>query len=445
MAQWYSKRPSIEKRATPHVLRHTFATEPYHVTGKMRLVQKALGHADLSMIYTHVYDEDLASAMRSMGRTGRANGEARYLPVADSAKYNDCMAVRQDDSPDAPGRPTCGAVVFETALGQMVHGEALAVVKTLATGSVDLVLTSPPFGLLTRKDYGNVPADEYVDWFLPYAREIHRILKASGSFVLDTGASWNRGVPTRNLYQFKLLIALCDKVGFHLAQDFFWWNPAKLPTPAEWVTVRRIRVKDAVNCVWWLSKSPWPKASNRRVLQPYTRSMETLFRKGYSRARRPSGHKPSAQFSKNNGAAIPPNLLAVANTDSRSSYIEYCRSEGLQPHPARFPREIPEFFVRMLTDPGETVVDPFAGSSVTGAVCERLERRWLCIDVVEDYLKGAIGRFIGGSEEASDPDKTRNIQYQISRVGSLWDGAGHTSPLRKDGGRAKRAKGRPGS
>ncbi|MCK4598984.1 site-specific DNA-methyltransferase, partial [Candidatus Bipolaricaulota bacterium] len=273
----------------------------------------------------------------------------------------------------------------------------------------------------------------------------HRILKASGSFVLDTGASWNRGLPTRNLYQFKLLIALCDEVGFHLAQDFFWWNPAKLPTPAEWVTVRRIRVKDAVNCVWWLSKSPWPKASNRRVLQPYTRSMETLFRNGYSRSRRPSGHKPSAQFSKNNGAAIPPNLLAVANTDSRSSYIKYCRSEGLQPHPARFPREIPEFFIRMLTDPSDVVVDPFAGSSMTGAVCERLERRWLCIDVVEDYLKGAIGRFIGGSEEATDLAKTRNIQYQIPRVGSLWDGASHTSPLRNDGGKSKRAKQSPRS
>jgi len=392
-----------------------------------------------------VYDEDRASAMRSMGRTRRANGEARYLPVADSVKYYDCMTLRGDNSFRSSDDPTCGATVFETDLGQMILGDALDVMKTVASGSVDLVLTSPPFGLLTKKDYGNVSANEYVDWFLPYAHEIHRILKASGSFVLDTGASWNRGLPTRNLYQFKLLIALCDEVGFHLAQDFFWWNPAKLPTPAEWVTVRRIRVKDAVNCVWWLSKSAWPKASNRRVLQPYTKSMETLFRKGYSRVRRPSGHRPSAQFSRNNGGAIPPNLLVVANTDSRSRYIKYCRSEGLQPHPARFPREIPEFFVRMLTDPGDVVVDPFAGSSMTGAVCERLERRWLCIDVVEDYLKGAIGRFIGGSEEATDLAKTRNIQYQISRVGSLWDGAGHTSPLQNDGGQAKHTEGKLGS
>jgi len=355
------------------------------------------------------------------------------------------MAVQRDDSLGAHGHPTCGRVVFETALGQMVLGEALNVMKTVATGSVDLVLTSPPFGLLTKKAYGNVAASEYVDWFLPHAREIHRILKGSGSFVLDTGASWNRGLPTRNLYQFRLLIALCDEVGFHLAQDFFWWNPSKLPTPAEWVTVRRIRVKDAVNCVWWLSKSPWPKASNRRVLQPYTRSMETLFRNGYSRSRRPSGHKPSDQFSKNNGAAIPPNLLAVANTDSRSSYIKYCRSEGLQPHPARFPREIPELFVRMLTDPGDVVVDSFAGSSMTGAVCDHLKRRWLCIDVVEDYLKGAIGRFIGGSKEASNLPKTHNSQYQIPRVGSLWGSNSHSSSLPKDGGQAKQAKGRPGS
>ena len=104
-------------------------------------------------------------------------------------------------------------------------------------------MTSPPFGLVRKKDYGNVDADEYVDWFRPFAAAFHRVMKGDASLVIDIGGAWNKGYPTRNLYHFKLLIMLCEEVGFHLAQDFYWWNPSKLPTPAEWVTVRRIRVK----------------------------------------------------------------------------------------------------------------------------------------------------------------------------------------------------------
>jgi site-specific DNA-methyltransferase (cytosine-N4-specific) len=83
---------------------------------------------------------------------------------------------------------------------------------------------------------------------------------------------------------------LCREFDFHLAQEFFWWNPSKLPTPAEWVNIRRVRVKDAINCIWWLSRTPWPKASNRRVLIPYSDSMEELLKNGYKAKRRPSGH-----------------------------------------------------------------------------------------------------------------------------------------------------------
>ena len=164
---------------------------------------------------------------------------------------------------------------------------------------------------------------------------------------------------------------LCRDFGFHLAQEFYWWNPSKLPTPAEWVTVRRIRVKDAINCVWWLSRTPYPKVSNQRVLQPYSDSMKQLLKKGYKPKLRPSGHDISDKFQKDNGGAIPPNLLALANTESNSVYQRYCREHGIKEHPARFPSGLPGFFTRMLTDRGDTVFDPFAGSCVTGEVCER--------------------------------------------------------------------------
>lgn len=281
-----------------------------------------------------------------------------------------------------------------TECGRMFLGDSLALFRNeIPDGSIDLIMTSPPFGLVRKKDYGNADAHEYLEWFKPFAAAFHRALKAQGSLVIDIGGSWIPGQPTRSLYHYELLLMLCREFGFHLAQEFFWWNPARLPTPAEWVTVRRIRVKDAIDCIWWLSPTPWPKASNRRVLQPYSDSMKVLLEKGYTPRLRPSGHDISDKFGTNNGAAIPPNLIALAHTESNSTYIRYCVEQSLKPHPARFPVEIPEFFIRMLTDEDDLVVDPFGGSCATGEAAERTLRQWICCDMVEAYLKGALGRF----------------------------------------------------
>lgn len=297
--------------------------------------------------------------------------------------------------------------------------------------------------MVREKEYGNVPADQYTDWFRPYAKQFHRILKNSGSLVIDIGGVWNKGKPTRHLYDIELLLMLCKEYKFHLAQDFYWWNPSKLPTPAEWVTVRRIRVKDAINKVWWLSKSPWPKANNKRVLQPYSDSMKDLFQKGYKPSLRPSGHDISDKFSIDNGAAIPPNLLAIANTESNSSYLRYCRDKDLKPHPARYPLELPEFFIRMLTDEDDHVLDPFAGSCVTGEICERLKRRWTCVELQTSYLEGAMGRFdtnytpANGNKFSSNNYNSKSPKdssfYKVPRVGLLWNG-GTKGELAKNGG-----------
>jgi len=216
------------------------------------------------------------------------------------------------------GKPT---LFFQTKLGSIYRGDALDLMRELIPNqSIDLIMTSPPFGLVRKKSYGNVDAHEYVDWFRQFGFEFRRILKQHGSLVIDIGGAWIPGQPTKSLYHFELLIMLCKEIGFHLAQEFFWWSPSKLPTPAEWVTVRRIRVKDAVNCIWWLSPSPWPKASNRRVLAPYSDSMKALLKNGYKAKRRPSGHDISTKFSIDNKASIPPNLLAIPNTESNSKW-----------------------------------------------------------------------------------------------------------------------------
>ena len=280
---------------------------------------------------------------------------------------------------------------YLTPFGECHHADALDVLRQLPDDSVALVMTSPPFALRRKKEYGNVDPTEYVEWFWPFAEEIFRVLKPDGSFVFDLGGAWNRGTGTKSLFQYELILRLC-KV-FHLAQEFYWFNPSKLPTPAEWVTIRRTRVKDAVNMLWWLSKTPNPNADNRRVLRPYSDSMNRLLRDGYQTARRPSQHTISPHFRRDNGGAIPPNLLVVPNTRSQDRYIKRCRAEGLPIHPARFPDAIPEFFIQFLTEPGQLVVDPFSGSNVTGEMAQRLKRRWLSVEINEDYIAGSQLRF----------------------------------------------------
>lgn len=282
---------------------------------------------------------------------------------------------------------------YKTHYGAAYLGDALGYLHDMADNSVDLIMTSPPFALRRKKEYGNVSADEYIEWFIPFATEFHRILKPEGSFVLDIGGSWNPGEPTRSLYHYELLVALCRRLHFYLAQEFFWYNPARLPTPAEWVTVRRVRVKDAVNTVWWLSKTPHPKANNRNVLREYSDSMRDLLVRGYKAKLRPSGHDISDKFQRDNGGSIPPNLIELSNTESNSYYMTACRQADIKPHPARFPVALPEFFIKFLTDPHDLVVDPFGGSNSTGEAAERLQRYWITLELVPEYLEGSKFRF----------------------------------------------------
>lgn len=334
------------------------------------------------------------------------------------------------------------AIYHRTKLGRIIHGDALDVMRRMEDCSVHLIMTSPPFALTRKKDYGNEQEDAYLDWFKAFAKQFHRVLRDDGSLVIDLGGAWKPGLPVRSLYHFKLLIMLCEEFDFHLAQEFYWWNPSKLPSPAEWVNIRRIRVKDGVNTIWWLSKTPWPRANNRRVLQPYSDSMKHLLANGYRAMLRPSGHDISEKFSIDNGAAIPPNLIAIPNTESNSAYMRYCKDKRIKAHPARFPAALPEYFIRMLTDPNERVFDPFGGSCITGEVAERLGREWICAELVEDYLKGALGRF-DRSTTLPKPGITKRGEddgyYRIPHPGLLWNGGDEREsvPLPEDGGRQR--------
>ncbi|HTX77220.1 MAG TPA: site-specific DNA-methyltransferase [Terracidiphilus sp.] len=294
---------------------------------------------------------------------------------------------------------------FTSPLGAAYCGDSLELLRALPPESVNLVVTSPPYALHFKKEYGNEHKDRYVDWFLPFAKEILRVLPPDGSFVLNIGGSYNKGAPTRSIYHFKLMIALVEEVGFHLAQECFWHNPAKMPVPAEWVTVRRVRVRDSVEYVWWFSKTPHPKASNLNVLKEYSEDMIRLNRNGVRGTVRPSGHVIRDSFDKiSAGGSIPSNvteaefdvpesMLKMGNNAANDAYTKRCKEEGIKIHPARFPSLLPRFFVKLLTDPNDLVFDPFAGSLTTGAVCEDLDRRWIAGEAVEEYLEAGTFRF----------------------------------------------------
>lgn len=284
---------------------------------------------------------------------------------------------------------------YHTDKGAAFLGDSLSGMRKMPSETIDMVFTSPPFALTRQKEYGNEPVERYLAWFMPFCEEIRRVLKPDGSFVLDIGGAWIPGAPVRSMYHFEVAVALSKK--FKLAQDFYWYNPSRLPTPAEWVTVRRLRVKDAVNTVWWFGKTEFPNADNRRVLQPYSESMKSLLKNGYKARLRPSGHDISEKFNKDNGGAIPSNLLTIANTESNSAYMRMCKSFGIKPHPARFPAKLVEFFMDFLLDgKDKLVLDPFGGSNTTGSVAETKGHRWIVFEQEDQYMRGSMVRFLEG-------------------------------------------------
>ena len=317
--------------------------------------------------------------------------------------------------PAAPPRARRGPdTAYQTPAGRLFVGKAEDVLADPALdpwrGRVQLVFTSPPFPLVRQKKYGNLAGEAFADWLAGYAIGLTKFLTPDGSIVLELGNGWNPGTPTVSTAGIKALLAFQEAAGLHLCQEFICYNPARLPTPIEWVAVRRSRVKDAFTRVWWLSPTPTPKADNRRVLTEYSESMRKLLRKGtYTGGRRPSEHQIGAKsFLTDNGGAIPANVLVppdsdappdaqavlpIPNTASSSPYHRACRAGNVARHPAAMPEALVEFFVRFLTDPGEVVLDPFAGSNTTGAVAERLGREWVGIEADADYAAASRVRF----------------------------------------------------
>ncbi len=298
------------------------------------------------------------------------------------------------------GRPPAN-VAYATSHGRMLHGKSDEILAdgsiTRLEGKVNLIFTSPPFPLNRKKRYGNETGEAYIEWLCAFGPLFKKMLAPDGSIVVEMGNSWEPGLPVMSTLALRTLLEFQQKNDLHLCQEFIWHNPAKLPSPAQWVNVERSRVKDSFTKLWWMSPTAKPKASNQRVLQEYSKAMKALLSRGtYNAGKRPSEHDISeTAFLRDNGGAIPSNVLTYANTQNGDSYQAFCRENKLLLHPARMPMELARFFIKFLTNVGDLVLDPFGGSNTTGAAAEGLDRFWLSIEASENYIKGSRGRFVG--------------------------------------------------
>jgi hypothetical protein len=307
---------------------------------------------------------------------------------------------------------------FRTDLGELYLGNCEDVltgeVGTNLRGKVNLLVTSPPFPLNNKKSYGNKTEEDYRHWFVSLAPLFADMLTPNGSLVIEIGNAWEPGRPVQSLLPLQCLLEFTqhEKAGLRLCQESICYNPARLPSPAQWVTIKRSRLTDSYTHVWWLAKSDTPNADNQRVLRPYSESMQQLLASGkFNSGLRPSGHRVSEKgFLTDHGGAIAqnlfemepmlpgkaprlPNAFRIANTGSSDPFTKACRARNIAPHPARMPGGLVSFFIQFLTEPDDLVLDPFSGSCTTGWVAEQLGRRWIGIEVEEAYLEQTEIRF----------------------------------------------------
>jgi DNA methylase len=310
-------------------------------------------------------------------------------------------------------------LLYGTALGKYYIGDSQKILSSqlgvALKNKVQLILTSPPFPLNNKKSYGNFTGKQYKDWFINLAELFSDLITPDGSIVIEIGNSWVQGRPVQSLLHLESLLGFVNnsKAGLRLCQQFICYNPTRLPSPAQWVTVNRIRTIDSFTHIWWMAKSDFPKADNKKVLRPYSKGMKALLKKQkYNTGKRPSEHHISEKgfLKKHKGSImhnvieleqvdserdvrLPKNLLSISNTQSNGFYMKTCRERGITPHPARMPLELASFFIQMLTDENDLVLDPFAGSNTTGYCAEKLNRKWISIERLSNYGEQSFIRF----------------------------------------------------
>ncbi len=294
-------------------------------------------------------------------------------------------------------------VAFSTDLGVAVWACSRDVFPRLGE-PISLCVTSPPYPLRQARAYGNPNEAQYVDFLCEALEPIVPELVPGGSIVINIGNDVHLArSPARSLYAERLLLALHDRLGLSLMDRIPWVNYSKPPGPTWWACVNRVQLSSAHELVYWLTNdSTRVRSDNRRVLQAHTEQHRKLIAAGGEARTAIYGDgayrlRPGS-FAGDTAGRLPRNVIerGHACADTRL-YRKRAKELGLPIHGAMQPTDIPDFFVRFLTEPDDLVVDPFGGTVRTGLAAERLGRRWLVTDWILEYLRGAAELFRGCS------------------------------------------------
>ena len=283
---------------------------------------------------------------------------------------------------------------MQSYLNQFLTGMCENVLKKLPENSVDLIFTSPPYA--DQRFYGtdefSINPDEYVEWLLPKVTEFFRVLKNGGNFILNINDKVADG--EQHLYVYELVIAIKKEIGFKYVRDYIWHNPSTPPNIFSRGKYGRTK-KSHEYCFWFAKGENWTFNLDA-IRKPYSKDMLKYLngngKGGRSENQRPSTHSfDCAKQWKNHGGSDPGSVIILGNTSSNGRFNKMCKENGIN-HPARFPEQLAEFFIKAGSNKNDVVLDPFMGSGTTIIAAERLSRKWIGIDANDVYCKLAKER-----------------------------------------------------
>lgn len=308
-------------------------------------------------------------------------------------------------------QPRSTMVAFSTELGAALWSLSDDVFDAL-DAPITLALTSPPYPLARSRAYGNPSVNEYIEFVVESLRPIAANLERGGSICLNVSNDiFEPGSPARSIYREKLVIAIVEELGLWKMDELPWINRCKPPGPVRYASIERNQLNVTWEPVYWFAKDPaHVKADNRRVLLPHTEQHRRYMESGGARSavvHSDGAYRTRAgAYSNPTPGRIPRNVLDFThNCPSQQLYKRHARELGLAPHGAPFPLVLATFLIRFLSEPGDLVVDPFAGSCTVGVGAEQEGRRWLLTECMWDYLRPVVARF------RPDADFTWNSEF----------------------------------
>lgn len=254
----------------------------------------------------------------------------------------------------------------------IVEGDCREVLKTLPSSSVDLIVTSPPYADQRRSTYGGIAPDDYVQWFLPISAELFRVLKPTGSFILNIKEKVVEG--ERHIYVLELIIAL-RRQGWLWTEEYAWHK--RNSYPGKWPN----RFRDAWERCLHFTKEKQFAMYQENVMVPTGDWAKSRLKNLSETDKRRDNSKVDSGFGKKISNWIGREMAYPTNV------LHFATECGNKKHSATFPLELPNWFIRLFTKPDDVVLDPFLGSGTTAVAAKRAGRRYIGIEVVSDYVK----------------------------------------------------------